>query len=105
MRDRCGFEINEGIYIDYDGFHYYHVKRVPEGFLIREAKEEQYSPLIREFFASSLIRVNRQDELIKLINSVEQENLLAQRQAKCTNLDYAELNHALYQTLKSIKGK
>jgi hypothetical protein len=83
MRDSCGLEIMEGFYSDSRVFHYYHIKKTSEGFLIRESKEEQYSPLTKEYVASRLVRLVRQDELIDLINSVEKEKL-SQSKPKCT---------------------
>jgi hypothetical protein len=83
MKDSCGFEIKEGLYSDSDVFHYYHIKKTPKGFLIRESKEKQYAPLLKESFASGLVRLIRQDELISLINSVEERGL-SQTSPKCT---------------------
>ena len=85
MKDSCGFEINEGLYSDSDVFHYYHVKKTSDGFLIKEAKERLYFPLKEESFASRLVRLIRQDELISLINSVEKERL-SQSPPKCTTI-------------------
>ena len=96
MKDSCGFEINEGLYSDSDVFHYYHVKKTSDGFLIKEAKERLYFPLKEESFASRLVRLIRQDELISLINSVEKaslEKLLAQSQPKLTK----ERGYATYE--------
>lgn len=107
MKDNCGFGITEGIYIDFNGFHYYHIKKTPEGFLIREAKEEQYSPLVKESFAAGLIRVNRQDELIALINSVEKaslEKLVAQSQPKCTVDDDAMIGDLMGRASHPLPG-
>ena len=104
MKDSCGFEINEGLYSDSDVFHYYHVKKTSDGFLIKEAKERLYFPLKEESFASRLVRLIRQDELISLINSVEKERL-SQSPPKCTIPDYSELDRVMDKTLRSIKGK
>jgi len=81
MKDRYRFEIKDGFYRDEDDFHYYHIKKTPKGFMKREANEEDYS-LLGQTFASTLLPLNRQDELIKLIISVEIERL--QTSPECT---------------------
>ncbi len=84
MKDSCGFEITEGFYSDSEVFHYYYVKQTSEGLFIRESKEEQYTLLKgQQSITSRLIRLIRQDELIRLIDSVEKEQD-AQSQPKYT---------------------
>jgi hypothetical protein len=70
MKDACGFPITDGFYTDSQIFHYYHVKETPKGLMKRETNEREYS-LLDPVFASYINRVIRQEELVKLILSVE----------------------------------
>ena len=75
LKDACGFEITEGFYTDNSGFHYYYIKKTPKNIMIKESKDKNYSDL-EQSTALNLIRVNRQKDLINLIDSVKKEKSL-----------------------------
>ena len=75
LKDTCGFEIAEGFYTDNSGFHYYYIKKTPQCTMIKESKDKNYSNL-EQSAALNLIRINRQKDLINLIDSVKKEKSL-----------------------------